>query len=273
MNRRNSELFAALFAIILITGIYFLFYWLAGSFWKAGSLGGHLFGVIGFTLMLATEIMYSVRKKAKKAANWGRMESWFKFHIFTGLVGPYMVLLHTSWHFNGLAGMVTLLTLVIVISGFIGRYLYSAIPRTADGLEISNVDLDEKGESALSKINDWLTDHQELTKSVPRALFGGLPIQDNIVFFWRRLISEYTYGKEWKKTREQLKNLEGNEQIKVLEHLLKRQREIQYQKAYFVRARRLLSVWHAVHIPIGMALFTLAFIHIGAALYYVTLAR
>jgi hypothetical protein len=38
-------------------------------------------------------------------------------------------------------------------------------------------------------------------------------------------------------------------------------------------ARRLLAVWHTVHIPLGMALFVAAFVHIGAALYYATLLR
>jgi hypothetical protein len=38
-------------------------------------------------------------------------------------------------------------------------------------------------------------------------------------------------------------------------------------------ARRLLALWHAVHIPIGMVLFTAAFIHILAAIYYATLLR
>jgi predicted cation transporter len=45
----------------------------------------------------------------------------------------------------------------------------------------------------------------------------------------------------------------------------------QAQAAGLVRVRRLFSVWHAVHIPLGLALFTAAFIHIGAALYYATL--
>jgi hypothetical protein len=34
-----------------------------------------------------------------------------------------------------------------------------------------------------------------------------------------------------------------------------------------------MAIWHLIHIPIGMALFTAAFIHIGAALYYATLLR
>jgi hypothetical protein len=33
----------------------------------------------------------------------------------------------------------------------------------------------------------------------------------------------------------------------------------------------MLAIWHTLHIPLGMALFTAAFIHIGAAIYYATL--
>lgn len=113
------------------------------------------------------------------------MSTWLQMHIFTGLVGPYMVLLHTSWKFNGLAGVVTLLTVIIVLSGFVGRYIFTRIPRTLDGLEI---------EGALS---------QEALKQV----------------------------------------------------------------------RRLMALWHTIHIPIGMALFVSAFVHVGAALYYATFLK
>ncbi len=91
-----------------------------------------MIGVVGFLLMLMTETLYSFRKRSRKG-RWGSMQSWLQFHIFTGLVGPYMVLLHTSWKFNGLAGATTLLTIIIVISGFIGRYIYTRIPRSLDG--------------------------------------------------------------------------------------------------------------------------------------------
>jgi hypothetical protein len=32
-----------------------------------------------------------------------------------------------------------------------------------------------------------------------------------------------------------------------------------------------MSLWHAIHVPIGVVLFTTAFIHVGAAIYYATL--
>jgi hypothetical protein len=53
---------------------------------------------------------------------------------------------------------------------------------------------------------------------------------------------------------------------------LKKERELlRRQVGSLARMRRTLAIWHTVHIPLGMALFTAAFIHIGAAIYYATL--
>ena len=184
MRRGNKELWLAFLAMILITGVYALVVLLTREIPPAGDLFGHGIGIVGFVLMMLTETLYSLRKRSR-SVKWGRMSAWLQFHIFTGIVGPYMVLLHTSWKFNGIAGATTLLTIIIVVSGFIGRYVFTRIPRTMDGLEI---------EGTLS---------QEALK----------------------------------------------------------------------QARRLLALWHTVHIPIGIALFISAFVHIGAALYYATLLK
>lgn len=184
---RNKELFLSLLAALVITAAYLLVLNKFQAVPAASGFFGHMIGVVGFLLMLMTETLYSLRKRTRKGT-WGTMRSWLQFHIFTGLVGPYMVLLHTSWKFNGLAGVTTLFTVMIVISGFIGRYIYTRIPRTLEGIE---------------------------------AVTPGA----------------------------------------------------QVQAAVLVRTRRMLSVWHAIHIPIGVALFVAAFIHIGAALTYATLLR
>jgi len=184
MLRNAIELWLALITAVLITVLYGLVVWLTDGIPAASDLFGHGLGILGFFLMLMTETLYSLRKRMR-TVRFGRMSMWLRFHIFTGLVGPYMVLLHTSWKFNGLAGVTTLLTVIIVISGFVGRYIYTRIPRTADG---------------------------------------------NVI--------------------------EGSLSAEALKH-----------------ARRLLALWHTIHIPIGMALFIAAFVHIGAALYYATLLK
>lgn len=184
MLRGNRELWLALLTMFLITIFYGTVALFARAIPPAHELFGHILGIAGFIFMLMTETLYSLRKRSR-SVRWGRMSTWLQLHIFTGLVGPYMVLLHTSWKFNGLAGATTLLTIIIVISGFIGRYIFTRIPRTLDGLEI-----------------------------------------------------------EGTRSQEALK-----------------------------QARRLMALWHTIHIPIGIALFISAFVHVGAALYYATFLK
>jgi hypothetical protein len=184
MLRGNRELWLAILAMLLITAVYGLVTVLTREIPPASELFGHGIGILGFIFMLMTETLYSIRKRSQ-SVRWGRMSTWLQLHIFTGIVGPFMVLLHSSWKFNGIAGVTTLLTVIIVVSGFIGRYIFTRIPRTLDGLEM---------EGTLS----------------PEAL---------------------------------------------------------------KQARRLLALWHTIHIPIGMALFVSAFVHMGAALYYATFLK
>ncbi len=182
---RGKELILSFVACVFIAASYGVVVLATHQTPAASSFYGHLVGIFGFLLMLMTETLYSLRKRSR-SARWGRMVEWLQFHIFTGIVGPFMVLLHSSWKFNGLAGVTMLLTVVIVFSGFIGRYIYTRIPRTADGIE-------------------------------DPGLVG------------------------------------------------------QMQASALANARRLLALWHTIHIPIGMALFVAAFVHMLGALYYVAL--
>ena len=220
---KNKELWLALLCMLLIGGIYGLMMIWNREVPAASGFFGHMVGVLGFVLMLMTELFYSLRKRSR-TARWGKMSDWLEFHIFTGLVGPFMVLLHSSWKFNGLAGAVMLMTLVIVVSGFVGRYIYTAVPRTVDGMEVEKPVLEQTMQGMDSEV--------------------------------MKLERE---GQTGAGTRERLKKLR------------KEREKLQRQVRSLVRTRRMLAIWHTIHIPIGMALFTAAFIHIGAAIYYATL--
>ena len=96
MKFNNNELWLSFFAVLLLTLVYVFVVISTGSIPAAGEFFGHSLGIAGFLLMLMTETLYTLRKRSR-SARWGRMSAWLKFHIFTGLVGPYMVLLHSSW--------------------------------------------------------------------------------------------------------------------------------------------------------------------------------
>jgi hypothetical protein len=238
----------------------------------ASGLFGHSLGLAGFGLMLMTETLYTLRKRSR-SARWGRMAFWLQFHIFTGLVGPYMVLLHTAWKYNGVAGMAMMLTIVIVISGFIGRYIYTAVPRTVDGAAVEAAELKQQVAATEAALQQWLSTRPEIADALAQGLtaLSEAPSPTSSLVLGR-IFSEWRYRRQWQRQKRQLQVL-GNTHIQDLEKLLNRRQVLERQVASLAAARQMLALWHSVHVPLGVSLFTLAFIHIGGALYYATLLR
>ena len=229
MLKKNYELWLALLIIVIVTAGY-LQVVTKSSVPAASGFFGHALGVIGFVLMIMTEILYSLRKRYQ-FARWGKLQHWLSFHIITGIIGPYLVLLHTSWKFNGLAGILMLFTIIIVASGFVGRYFYTALPRSAGAI------------LEAEQINRQIhAIEQEIfaRESSPQEIF---PLSD----------------KDDPKSQLELKRL------------IKRQERLSRQFANLDRSRRMLAFWHTFHVPLGAAMFVLAFIHVAATLYYATL--
>lgn len=96
----------------------------------AGGLAGHLVGVVGLLIMLFAWLGYSWRKRETRSGP-GTMQQWLEAHVVAGVVGPYLVLLHSAFEFRGLAGILSLLVLIVVLSGLTGRYVFTSLPRSA----------------------------------------------------------------------------------------------------------------------------------------------
>jgi len=272
MLRNNRELWLALVAMLLITLAYGLVQRVTGSIPAAGSLFGHGIGILGFILMVATETLYTLRKSSRRA-RWGRMAEWLHFHIFTGLVGPYMVLLHTAWTFNGLAGALTLLTVVIVASGVIGRYIYTAVPRTPDGAVLEAEELERQSRAAGSELQQRIAEQPELAGLLSGLLsLSSQPVSPGLTLVFARSFGDWKY--RWQQ-RQAVRRLPAavRSQAEQLAGLQLRQRQLLRQVASLVTARRYLGLWRAIHMPIGAVLFTTALIHIGAVLYVVATLR
>jgi hypothetical protein len=199
------------------------------------------------------------------------MASWLQFHIFTGLVGPYLVLLHTAWKFNGLAGVVILLTIVIVISGFIGRYIYTAVPRTADGVELQARELGDQIRKIEEELSRQVASQPAEAQGISQRLVALPTFQSSsAVTVLGRAFQEIGYRLTWQREQRRLAPA-ARAQMVYLERLAEQRRVLRRQMESLAMARRLLATWHAIHIPIGMALFIAAFVHIAGAMYYATL--
>jgi hypothetical protein len=269
MRTENNELWLAFYTMAGIGLFYSYIVISTGTIPAASELFGHSLGIIGFLLMVMTETLYSLRKRSR-VARWGRMSVWLKFHIYTGLVGPFLVLLHTSWKYNGLAGIVLLLTIIIVFSGFVGRYIYTAVPRTADGVLLERAVLESQIVANEQKLKTWLSRQPGEIRQVGMRLATIPASQNNILSVIGRYFFEIDLRLRFYQ-EEQHVRAEYKQQIQQLGVLIKQKQKLRAQINGLAQARRLLSLWHAIHVPLGITLFSTALIHITAAIYYATI--
>jgi hypothetical protein len=262
--RLDDELFLSGLAILAITVLYLMITALLGVP-AASGLFGHSIGIMGFGLMLTTETLYSWRKRTR-GRTWGRMSTWLKFHIFTGLVGSYLVFLHSAWKFHGLAGITLLMTAIVVVSGFFGRYIYTAVPRTVDGVILERAEVLHRldsAEAALAKIRGERAAARELRD--PGAVSGMLMVLGRSFFGWRDAWRAWTGGRGL--------DAQARAARARVEALIRRRNELQRQVVTLAAARRLMATWHTLHVPLGLMMFSAAILHIAAAIYFATLLK
>lgn len=263
---QSHELKLSLLACLILTGGYIV-YDIATQ--PSGSHPiGYSLGIIGALLMVSTELLYSLRKRVSWFKRVGPLKWWLSFHIFTGIVGPFMVLMHTGLKFQGMAGLAMGLAGLVVASGFFGRYLYNAIPRALSGAEATIAEL----ESEVKQVQATLTELAGRRSAAVQTLVEAeARHKDSAPGNWFAVLmrgwDEWQFRSD---LHRQIRQLEKAEKRKLsdVERLLAQQRRLERQMRTFESARRLMALWHIIHVPMGLALFGSVAIHIVATLYF-----
>jgi hypothetical protein len=262
----SLELRLSLFVCLGLSAVYVAYAILAEP--AGGQPFGHWLGIIGAVMMASTEVLYSLRKRTTWLRWAGPVRYWLSAHIFTGIVGPFMVLMHSAFEFRGLAGISMLLTVLVVASGFIGRYLYSAIPHSLAGAESSTTDLMEMLRTAETTLAAWVGQQSQPVQALVTAnLAPQRAARGDWALVFLRGWDDWLYQAS---LRRQIRRLEKSEHRRLadVERLVLRHRARERQLSMMQAARRMLSVWHTIHVPMGLALFSSIAMHVVATLYF-----
>ncbi|MFO7785578.1 MAG: hypothetical protein R6V25_13175 [Desulfatiglandales bacterium] len=229
MNDKNINGFLALFFVLLILGYAF-----HQSETFAGSLTGHLIGIAGMVLMLLT-LVYPFKKRV--LGRRGRQNP-ITIHIFYGLMGPSLLIIHSAHKLDSLIGVLTFLVmLIVVLSGITGRYLFRRVNRTLK---------DQQRE--LSRLREIFHKRREEVVSC-RPYFG--------LESGNRAETEDVGMEE-----------ERQDQCEKLYDLALSISELEYSTTFFDSIKSSFSKWMKVHHILTIFLFSLAFVHILTVLYY-----
>jgi hypothetical protein len=208
---------------------------------------GQALGIAGLAMM-TVPILYAIRKRWSKASRLGGMKGWLDVHIFCGTVGPVLVTFHSAMKFNGVISVAYWSMVAVMLSGFVGRYLYVRIPRSLRGAELSYAEIEARAAGMLAEVAAAGVSVSEVS-----SLRGG-----------RGLLGRRERSQAHRRLVEQ--GLDPGRAAHVVR--LAAERALLLRRlAQLSRTRRLFAYWHVFHLPLVYVMFAIAFVHIALAVY------
>lgn len=271
----------ALWALVVL--LVALAWWIArAGYFKAGDDLGYWIGVAGGVLMLVL-LLYPARKHLRLMRNAGRVKWWFWMHMIFGIGGPWLILVHSTFHIGSLnAGVALVSMLIVVASGVIGRFLFVRVRRGLGGGHASLNQLRERlglaGTEARSMFAFAPDIEARLRAFEERELPGGSSAS---VPLWRLLGVPLRRWAEQRRCQALLdaqlagfRGLEGwtperGAQLqRRAQRMLRRYFESVLRVAHYSLFDRLFALWHVAHMPFVVLLAVSAIVHVVAVHAY-----
>ena len=245
MRDREPLIAGGLVALLLVLWLGFLVHRdprFAGSAW------GGVLGVSGAALMVAS-LAYSAVKRVPPLKRWATarvsMRALLAWHMYTGLLGALLGLLHSGHKFESTLGVaLTAVSLVVVLSGFVGRHLMKQV-----ALEIhEKKELLTSLESAYRQTAGEVAAHPEAAAAL-RPLAG----------FWTRLLAGlFVPAAATGTLPAPVRALRLADAIADVEYAIKTHETFKWW----------FAAWLRVHIVTGVVLYGLLALHVWAAVRY-----
>lgn len=216
----------------------------------AGSAWGGVLAVSGSSLMLVP-LVYLIIKRVpflkRFVTRRVSMRTLLTWHIYAGVLGPILVLLHTGHKFNSHLGItLTGMTLVVVVSGFVGRYLMSFIAE----------ELREKRETLAGLQAQYQQVSQELHDSPVAA---G---QIDALGRFRMRLTAWAFAGETPNSA--IAMPAGLRALKLADAIA----DVEYAIRSHETFKRAFGIWLKFHIVISMSLYALLALHVWSAIWF-----
>jgi hypothetical protein len=232
---------------------------------KPSGLIGQGFGVIGGLFCLLT-LLYPLRKRWRLLENLGAPRVWFQFHVYFGIAGPLLATLHTTLKFGGLASICYWSMMLVMASGFIGRFLFAQLPRNQRGVTLSLKEI----EAEIKVVQRYLeTMGWRSERDVAMSASSQAQITPNSSAGWRTLVHLWlARRREMRAWRQRLRtqNL-SNATVHHVLAILSRKFFLEGSRATLDLTTRAFSHWHTLHLPFTYLMFITLLIHAGLAIF------
>jgi hypothetical protein len=270
--------------IAILVGLLLLLAWLvaSGNLFKAGDDVGYNLGLVGGLMMLSL-LLYPVRKRTRFMNRLGSMQGWFKYHQAAGIVGPLLVLFHSTFRIGSMNARVALYAMILVAtSGLIGRFLYRHIHKGMYGQHLTMRDAEEDLKESTEDVRSIFAEHPQIEAQLKEFRVMAFAHEPNLGARVLRFVTMKSRGHRLSlSVRNQLKK--ALTKAKRENRLTRTQRILTYQLAKqktdaFVDAvceasqlsswERMFSLWHVLHVPFLYLLVISGIVHVVAVHMY-----
>jgi hypothetical protein len=223
---------------------------------------GQTLGIAGALFMLMP-FLYMARKRASRWFAAGSLKTWLEVHLLCGIAGPVLITFHTSFKFNGIVSAAYWSMVMVVLSGFVGRYLYVRIPRSIRGTELTRAELDARAEAVRA----------DLAASVPAALLARIDQFDPAPSDGRArlldfLVGEIVLARRLRAFDRELQRSGLPIALRAEIHRLLADRSVLMRRiAHLQRTKKLFELWHVFHMPLVHVMWVIVAVHVAITLY------
>jgi len=238
---------------------------------KPTGLLGQGYGIIGSLMITVGVIMYSSRKRWRAMASLGRIKYWLECHIFLCLLGPMLVLYHTTFKFGGLVAVSFWSMTAVVLSGVIGRYFYIQIPKGMYGNDLSSRELLAENEKIAETLRRQFGLDADLLKLIDSAALPSKPVAEmglmEVLSFF--IVNDLTRRSRLRTLFEKLQRRGLRGQVLTRIRAMASRRIIMTRRIAFLQQFiKIFHYWHVVHLPFSIVMFVILSIHVGVAIAF-----
>jgi hypothetical protein len=235
------------------------------QFKPSGSVGLG-YGFVGTAMMLVGVAGYSLRRRARFLQRLGRLKLWLSVHIFLCTMGPFLILLHTSFKFGGIVSIAFWSMSAVVASGVFGRYVYVRIPKSLSGQFLSLKAIEEQRTRMLQVIAersglspaDVDRIHQAAKRPAPRGFANALV---------RSLWFDLTESRHARQIQRLLAGKGVPPQARATAaRLFIEESALEQQMALLTPFQRLFRYWHLFHMPLAIVMLVVVLLHVTVAI-------
>lgn len=232
----------------LVGGIALAWWLSTRGLFRSGDDLSYWIAVAGGTMMLLV-FLYPLRKHLPAARRWGAARGWLWLHIAFGLLGPWLILLHSTFRVGSLNAGVALASMAIVVaSGVVGRFLYV---RVNQDLAAERRRLRELTQPELPEVEAQLAGFERLALE----RHGDL---------WRLLRLPALRRRAERRCRPALRGPAMRPARERVRARLQAAQRVAQAGAW----ERLFALWHVAHLPFVVLLVVSAVVHVVAVHAY-----